>query len=161
MTDLLIGKLFQMGIVVPNVDAAVASMTAKYGAGRFMTLPPDPKETWYRGKMEKMSYALAFGYVGDTQIELMQPVMGNSTYAEYLAKSPEGGIHHLGFEVEDFDAAAAEMDRRGYRAVQKGSFGDTRFNYYEHDADTGVITEILYLDPAVKGMFAAIRNQTF
>jgi methylmalonyl-CoA/ethylmalonyl-CoA epimerase len=162
MSDIqLIGRLFQMGIVVPEIDAAVASMPSKFGAGRFMPLPPDPKEAWYRGRMEAMSYALAFGYVGDIQLELIQPVSGKSTYAEYLAQHPEGGVHHLGFEVQDFDAAAAIMDRRGYRAVQKGSFGGTRFNYYEHDADTGPITEILYLDPAVKEMFASIREQRF
>ncbi|NTZ64088.1 VOC family protein [Agrobacterium tumefaciens] len=157
----LIGKLFQMGIVVPNLDSAVSAMKAKYGTGRFMTLPPDPKEAWYRGRMEKMSYALAFGYVGETQFELIQPLSGKSTYAEYLSKFPDGGVHHLGFEIEDFDAAGEMMDERGYRAVQKGGFGETRFTYYEHTSDTGVITEILYLDPVVKEMFARIRAQQF
>ncbi|NTI43757.1 VOC family protein [Rhizobium rhizogenes] len=157
----MIGRFFQVGIVVPDMDAALRAMTAKIGTGRFMTLPPNLKESWYRGRMETMSYALAFGYMGDIQVELMQPISGNSTYSEYLAKFPEGGVHHLGFEVDDFDAAAAMMDERGYRAVQKGSFGDTRFNYYEHDGDTGVITEILFVDPAVKDMFARIREQNF
>ena len=81
--------------------------------------------------------------------------------ATRLASVAGGGVHHWGFEVEDFDAAVADMESRGYRAVQKGSFGATRFNYYESDKDPGVITEIVYLDEAVKQMFESIRNQSF
>ncbi|MGR3375986.1 VOC family protein [Salipiger abyssi] len=155
------GRLFQMGIVVPDMKAAIAYMQTTMGTGRFMTLPADPKVTWFRGNMEEVSYEMAFGYMGDMQIELMMPVSGRSTYAEYLERVPTGGVHHLGFEVTEFDPAVAEMEARGFQAVQKGSFGDTRFNYYEHPDDKGTLVEILYLDSAVKEMFATIADQSF
>lgn len=155
------GRLFQMGIVVPDMEAALAHMQGPMGTGRFMTLPADPKAGWFRGETEDMSYKLAFGYMGEMQVELIQPVSGRSTYAEYLDRVPGGGVHHLGFQVTDFAAAGADMTARGYRAVQTGSFGETRFTYYESDSDPGLLVEILYLDDAVQAMFASIADQSF
>lgn len=156
-----LGRLIQLGLVVPNLDAAIATMTQKFGTGRFMPLPPNPHEVWFRGRMEMSNYQLAFGYIGEMNVELIMPILGANVYSEYLARVPAGGIHHLGYQVEDFDAAAAEMEARGFSPVQKGSFGDTRFHYYEAQDAPGIMSEILYLDPAVQGMFGSIKAQTF
>ena len=85
---------------------------------------------------------MAFGYVGDVQFEVIEPVAGKSTYSEFLDRVPAGGVHHLGFSVEDYDAATADLLARGYRLVQRGTFGDTKFGYFEtqrrsrhHDRD--------------------------
>jgi hypothetical protein len=88
-------------------------------------------------------------------------VSGTSTYSEFLDRVPAGGVHHLGYAVEDYDAATADLLVRGYRPVQRGTFGDTKFGYFETDADPGTVTEIVYLDDNVKGMFAGIKAQTF
>jgi methylmalonyl-CoA/ethylmalonyl-CoA epimerase len=50
---------------------------------------------------------------------------------------------------------------RGYRLVQRGTFGDTKFGYFESSDDPGTMTEIVYLDPNVRGMFANIKAETF
>lgn len=155
------GRLIQLGFVVPDLETAIASMTEKLGTGPFMTLPADPHEVWFRGKMEMSNYQLAFGYMGAMNIELIMPISGKSVYAEFLDRVPEGGVQHLGYQVDDFDAAAADMEARGFISTQKGSFGDTRFNYYEIAGAPGIMTEILYLDEAVQGMFASIKAETF
>lgn len=156
-----LGRLIQIGFVVPDLDRAIASMTSKFGTGRFMPLPPNPHEVWFRGRMEMSNYQLAFGYMGEMNIELIMPLSGRNVYAEYLDRVPGGGVHHLGYQVEDFDVATVQMEARGFSAVQKGSFGGTRFNYYEAPEAPGIMTEILYLDAAVEGMFGSIRSGTF
>jgi methylmalonyl-CoA/ethylmalonyl-CoA epimerase len=156
------GTFFQIGYVVPNLDAGLAHLNAKLGAPRFMVFREILVENgWFRGAAATINHSMAFGYVGDVQFEVIEPVAGESTYAEFLKRVPEGGVHHLGFSVEDYDAAAADLDARGYRLVQRGTFGDTRFGYYESSDDPGTMTEIVYLDPNVRGMFANIKSQNF
>jgi len=156
------GTLFQIGYVVPNLDAALAHLNATLGAPRFMVLREIVVENgWFRGGPAAINHSMAFGYVGDVQFEVIEPVSGKSTYSEFLDRVPAGGVHHLGYSVEDYDGATADLLGRGYRLVQRGTFGDTKFGYFETAADPGTVTEIVYLDANVKGMFANIKAQTF
>ena len=156
------GTLFQIGYVVPNLDAALAHLNTKLGAPRFMVLREIVVENgWFRGAPAAINHSMAFGYVGDVQFEVIEPVSGKSTYSEFLDRIPAGGVHHLGYSVEDYDAATADLLGRGYRPVQRGTFGDTKFGYFETADDPGIVTEIVYLDANVKGMFANIKAQTF
>jgi methylmalonyl-CoA/ethylmalonyl-CoA epimerase len=156
------GTLFQIGYVVPNLDSALANFNNKLGAPRFMVLREIVVENgWFRGSSAPINHSMAFGYVGDMQFEIIENVAGKSTYSEFLDRVPEGGVHHLGYAVEDYDAATADLLSRGYRAVQRGTFGDTKFGYFETGDDPGTLTEIVYLDANVRGMFANIKAQTF
>ena len=156
------GTLFQIGYVVPNLDAALAHLNTKLGAPRFMVLRDIVVENGcFRGAAATINHSMAFGYVGEVQYEVIEPVAGKSTYSEFLDRVPAGGVHHLGFSVEDYDAATADLLARGYRLVQRGTFGDTKFGYFETSDDPGTITEIVYLDANVRGMFASIKAQTF
>jgi catechol 2,3-dioxygenase-like lactoylglutathione lyase family enzyme len=156
------GTLFQIGYVVPNLDAALAHLNGKLGAPRFMVLREIVVENgWFRGSDAPINHSMAFGYVGETQFEIIENVAGKSTYSEFLDRVPEGGVHHLGYAVDDYDAATADLLARGYRLVQRGTFGDTKFGYFETGDDPGTLTEIVYLDANVRGMFANIKAQTF
>jgi methylmalonyl-CoA/ethylmalonyl-CoA epimerase len=156
------GTLFQIGYVVPNLDAALAHLNNKLGAPRFMVLREIVVENgWFRGSSAPINHSMAFGYVGDMQFEIIENVAGKSTYSEFLDRVPEGGVHHLGYAVEDYNAATADLLSRGYRAVQRGTFGDTKFGYFETGDEPGTLTEIVYLDANVRGMFANIKAQTF
>jgi methylmalonyl-CoA/ethylmalonyl-CoA epimerase len=156
------GTLFQIGYVVPNLDAALAHLNNKLGAPRFMVLREIVVENgWFRGSSAPINHSMAFGYVGDMQFEIIENVAGKSTYSEFLDRVPEGGVHHLGYAVEDYDAATADLLSRGYRAVQRGTFGDTKFGYFETGDEPGTLTEIVYVDANVRGMFANIKAQTF
>jgi methylmalonyl-CoA/ethylmalonyl-CoA epimerase len=156
------GTLFQIGYVVPTLDAALAHLNTKLGAPRFMVLRDIVVENgWFRGAPALINHSMAFGYVGDVQLEVIEPVSGKSTYSEFLDRVPAGGVHHLGYSVEDYDGATADLLQRGYRLVQRGTFGDTKFGYFETADDPGTVTEIVYLDANVKGMFANIKAQTF
>jgi methylmalonyl-CoA/ethylmalonyl-CoA epimerase len=156
------GQFFHVGYVVPNLDAALAHVNTKLGAPRFMVFREVIVENgWFRGSESPINHSMAFGYVGDVLFEFVEHVSGKSTYSEFLDRVPDGGVHHLGYSVVDYEAATADLLERGYRPVQRGTFGDTKFGYFETGDDPGTLTEIVYLDPNVRSMFASIKAQTF
>ena len=50
-----------------------------------------------------------------SRIELISPLGENSPIANFLARHPEGGVHHLCFEVEDIIAARDRLLAQGAR----------------------------------------------
>src|SRR3546814_12045049 len=48
-----------------------------------------------------------------TQIELVEPLPGNTSIAGFLEKHPAGGQHHMCYEVPDIHAAKAAFEAMG------------------------------------------------
>ncbi len=156
------GTLFHIGYVVPNLDRALAYFNDRLGAPRFMAFREVPVENaTFRGSPAAISHSMAFGYVGDMQIEVIEPLSGHSTYAEFLNRVPAGGVHHLADRVDDYDRAVSALEMRGYTLVQSGTFGRTRFGYFEAGDDIGTVTEIVHLDADTVAIFERIRTQAF
>ena len=49
------------------------------------------------------------------KIELLAPLGGNSPIANFLARNPQGGVHHLCFEVDDIIATRDRLLAQGAR----------------------------------------------
>ena len=49
----------------------------------------------------------------NTKIELLEPLGNNSPIAKFLEKNPNGGVHHLCFEVSDIYEARDRMKAKG------------------------------------------------
>lgn len=49
----------------------------------------------------------------NTKIELLEPLGENSPIAKFLEKNPNGGMHHVCYEVEDIYAARDQMKKMG------------------------------------------------
>jgi methylmalonyl-CoA/ethylmalonyl-CoA epimerase len=58
--------------------------------------------------------------LGNAQIELIEPYGDDSPILNFLAKNPQGGQHHICFEVEDIIAARDEMRAKGARILGTG-----------------------------------------
>jgi methylmalonyl-CoA/ethylmalonyl-CoA epimerase len=61
-----------------------------------------------------------------SKVELLAPLGENSPIANFLKRNPEGGIHHLCFEVEDIAAArdaALEAGKRVLGEIKTGAHG--------------------------------------
>jgi methylmalonyl-CoA/ethylmalonyl-CoA epimerase len=61
---------------------------------------------------------IAFLPVGDSEIELIAPTTSDSGVAKYLAKTG-GGLHHICIEVEDIEAALAQLKEKGYDLINE------------------------------------------
>ena len=61
-----------------------------------------------------------------SKIELLSPLGAPSPIANFLRRNPEGGVHHLCFEVADIAAARDHLTARGARvlgAMKTGAHG--------------------------------------
>jgi len=159
-TSTLADRVFQIAYVVPDLHAAIAFFKEKMGVDKFIAFENlCLADQVYNGAPGDYRQSIAFGFCGDMQIELIQPLSGPSSYSDYLAKNPQGGVQHLGILVEDYDAALAEMKGRGFKLVQTGRNGDTRFAYFDTADSLGTLTEVVYLAPAERAGYERMKRR--
>jgi methylmalonyl-CoA/ethylmalonyl-CoA epimerase len=56
----------------------------------------------------------------NTKIELLEPLGANSPIAKFLERNPDGGIHHVCYEVEDIVAVRDRLKADGARVLGDG-----------------------------------------
>ena len=61
-----------------------------------------------------------FVMLPNTKIELLEPLGESSPIAKFLERSPDGGIHHLCYEVDDIIAARERLRAQGVRVLGNG-----------------------------------------
>jgi methylmalonyl-CoA/ethylmalonyl-CoA epimerase len=130
----------QIGYVVRDLDFAIAVHERIFGP--FTTMEVTLDGPLYRGRPRDCSLRIAYGHAGPLEIELIQPVAGESPHAEFLAAGHEG-IHHLRFRIDDFHAHLAAAARLGYRPIWQHSMDIADFAYLEHEEQKGMLIELL------------------
>ena len=97
------------------------------------------------GALEDAPYKfyLAISYIGEMQVELIQPVYGPTIYQKFINERGEG-IHHYKEQIrpEDWDGVLAEYERKGMRITQKGTFGLARYAYVDSDPLLNFVVEL-------------------
>jgi methylmalonyl-CoA/ethylmalonyl-CoA epimerase len=56
----------------------------------------------------------------NTKIELLEPLGAESPIAKFLERNPDGGIHHICYEVDDILAARDQLTKQGARVLGSG-----------------------------------------
>ena len=56
----------------------------------------------------------------NTKIELLEPLGANSPIAKFLERNPDGGMHHICYEVDDIIAARDRLKAEGARVLGDG-----------------------------------------
>jgi methylmalonyl-CoA/ethylmalonyl-CoA epimerase len=56
----------------------------------------------------------------NTKIELLEPLGEGSPIANFLERNPDGGVHHLCYEVDDILAARDRLKAAGARVLGEG-----------------------------------------
>src|SRR6201999_3392849 len=98
----MIGKLNHVAIASPDIAKATALYRDVLGAKVSDPVPqPDHGVT------------TVFVDLGNTKIELLEPLGENSPIAGFLRKNPNGGVHHVCYEVDDIHAARDKMRAAG------------------------------------------------
>ncbi|OBI82617.1 VOC family protein [Mycobacterium sp. E740] len=149
----------QIAWVTPDLDATEQALTTLLGAKKWVRMPEvhfAPEACTLRGEPADFVASISLSYAGDTQLELIAPVSGDSIYTEFLdAAGP--GLHHVCIEVDDVAAALAE---RGVEAVQRGVMpGGMEFAYVSA-VDAGVpYVEIAYIPDDIKAFFDHVKQE--
>lgn len=105
----MIGRLNHIAIAVPDLAAAAAKYRDQLGA-----------ETGSPQILPDHGVTVVFIDMGNTKIELLEPLGADSPIAAFLAKNPGGGMHHVCFEVPDIDAAIDHLRTNGARILGDG-----------------------------------------
>lgn len=102
----MIGKLNHVAIAVDDLEQAVATYRDTLGA--VVSAPQD---------LPEHGVTTVFVELPNTKIELLKPFGEQSPIANFLAKNPAGGIHHLCYEVDDIEAARDKLVADGARVL--------------------------------------------
>lgn len=152
MTDTpLVRTITQVGIVVRDMDRALAEYTHKLGVGpwRVYTYAP-PKLTGMRirGVETPYSMKLALAWTGTMMWELIQPLDGPSIYQEFLRDHGEG-IHHVMVDYGDrtLDEVKAEVAARGWPALMEGNYLGSQYAYFETEGSLTTTIEVRWSAP--------------
>ncbi len=106
--------MMHVGVVVKDMNQTIARL-AKLGIGPFKPriLPPDAQET-FRGRpfIPSQRVAIQVTMIGNMELELIQPLEGESPHREFLEQKGEG-IQHLGFFVDNLGEAVKNLTAEG------------------------------------------------
>lgn len=83
--------------------------------------------------------------IGDTRLELLEPMNENSEISGFLEKKGEG-IHHIAFNVNGIDEAVALAKENGLQPLSdepKRGAGGTRVLFLHPKTTGGVLTELV------------------
>jgi methylmalonyl-CoA/ethylmalonyl-CoA epimerase len=105
----MIGRLNHVAIAVKDLQTAAQRYRDTLGAEISAAVPqPDHGVT------------TIFINLPNTKIELLEPLGANSPIAKFLERNPDGGIHHICYEVEDIRKARDRMKAQGARVLGDG-----------------------------------------
>jgi methylmalonyl-CoA/ethylmalonyl-CoA epimerase len=107
-----LGRLNHIGVATPSIADSITFYRDIMGATKIHA-PFDLPEQGV--KVCFVDTPGADGALNGTQIELIEPLPGNTSIAAFLEKNPQGGQHHLCYEVPDIHIAKAEFEALGKR----------------------------------------------
>ena len=105
----MIGNINHIAIAVPDLETAAARWRDTLGAD--VSAPQSLPEHGVR---------IVFVTQPNSKVELMEPLGESSPIAAFLARNPDGGMHHICYEVSDIRAARDRLVNDGARVLGDG-----------------------------------------
>jgi methylmalonyl-CoA/ethylmalonyl-CoA epimerase len=130
-----LGRLNHIGVATPSIEKSLDLYRAVFSAephGPAFDLPAQ-------------GVRVCFVDTPNSQIELIEPLGPESPIAKFLEKNPEGGQHHVCFEVPDIHEAVAWFTDKGVRVLGEPRIGahGTPIVFLHPKDMGGVLTEIM------------------
>ncbi len=105
----MIGRLNHVAIAVRDIAAASRMYRSTLGA-----------EVSAPEALPEHGVTVVFIALPNTKIELLEPLGSDSPIARFLEKNPDGGMHHVCYEVDDIAAARDRLVNSGARVLGSG-----------------------------------------
>ena len=102
----MVGTINHIAIAVPCLRAASDEWRQKLDA-----------EISAPQRLEEHGVTVVFIDTGNSKIELLEPIDDTSPIAVFLAKNPQGGMHHICFDVDDIYASRDRLVAEGARIL--------------------------------------------
>ncbi|OEC94990.1 MULTISPECIES: methylmalonyl-CoA epimerase [unclassified Rhizobium] len=105
----MLGRINHIAIAVP--DIAMASRAYRETLGATVSAPQS---------LPEHGVTVVFVELPNSKVELLEPLGEASPIASFLAKNPDGGMHHICYEVADILAARDQLVSSGARVLGNG-----------------------------------------
>jgi len=105
----MIGRLNHVAIAVRDIKKAAHVYRETLGADVSEAVP-----------QPEHGVTTVFIVLPNTKIELLEPLGANSPIAKFLERNPDGGMHHICYEVDDILAARDRLKAQGARVLGDG-----------------------------------------
>jgi methylmalonyl-CoA/ethylmalonyl-CoA epimerase len=104
-------RIERIALAVEDLDRAQAVFEQWFGARFF------PEE-----HIADMGIRYRPFEVGASRMELLQATRDDSPVAKFIRRNGGPGVHHITFEVDDLEAAIAELTQRGGRIAYRHTY---------------------------------------
>lgn len=155
----------QIAWVTSDLDATETALTGLLGARKWVRIPEvhfAPDSCSYHGKPADFVASISLSYLGDMQLELIEPVSGENVYSDFLRESGPG-LHHICMEAdspEQFAATLAEAADHGAKVVQQGVMpGGIQFAYLAAPQAGVPFVEIAFISAEMKAFYDYIKQE--
>lgn len=105
----MLGRINHIALAVPDLPKAVMAYREKLGA-----TVSEPQQ------LPEHGVTVVFVNLQNSKVELLEPLGENSPIAAFLQKNPDGGMHHICYEVDDILAARDQLAASGARVLGGG-----------------------------------------
>lgn len=147
----------QIGVVVKDLDRTLKALTEVFGLGPFRTItypPPDRTdiERVYKGSPASFVFREAFADLGSVELEIIQPLDGESIWSDFLKEHGEG-LHHIRFNVPDLQPVIRCLAEQGIDVAMMGSGlrPGTTWAHFDTASMIGFTLEVVKTLPGTDG----------
>ncbi len=153
-------QYMQLCWVVPDLEEAIHHWIKTTGAGPFFIFGEVHfTESFYRGQpMDIAPHRASIGYMGDTQIELVQPLGDEPGIWRDLVSEGQSGFHHVGLYSEHYQADVDAYLDSGTEMAFEGLMMGAKTCYIDTSKQLGFMTEIVTANPIAEQVFNTIKS---
>lgn len=154
------GRLIQTAFITTDIHASMRAMTRTMGVGPWFLRERGvfPRQT-YRGQPSSTALAIAMGYCGDMQFEIIQQLDDSPSVYREVAERSGYGLHHFGVAAEDYAAAVAHYQGEGYTLAYEAEVAHgARVGYFDTHGALPAMIEVIEFRPATRAMFDGFRD---
>jgi methylmalonyl-CoA/ethylmalonyl-CoA epimerase len=139
----MLSRIDHVGIAVRDLEAAASFYETTFG------LRVVAREIHQDQGVREVMLAVVEGPAGGSYVQLLEPLAPDTPVGRFLARHGEG-LHHIGYGVEDIEAALEGIGATGVRRIDErprhGSMGASIAFLHPKDVG-GVLTELVEAAP--------------
>jgi hypothetical protein len=144
---MLRGHHFQNAYVTRDIDKAAAAFKARGDVAETSVFQAEV-EVWTPAGRGKIANKLSFIWIGDMQVELIQPLSGLvDLYLDWLPADDGLRFHHICMRVDDWDQLKREVAAQPLPIVQEGGSDHLKFLYLDARSTLGHYLEYTWMTP--------------
>ncbi len=135
-------KIFHLGYVFKDLDKQIESLKSLNNKIKFNIFEQNDIPSLYRGKDSKISLKIAVSQLFNLNIEIIQPLEGESPYKEFLERGKEG-LHHIAISVNNIVPYIEEYQKKGTQILLLIQVGTFDVVYLDTEKELGIVIEFI------------------